>query len=628
MTERSASERTCSRRSPRQSGIVRLRNEIRHHEERYYIHDRSGDLRRRVRRAAARARAARGRAPRSRHARLADAAGGRAADEGSRPSSTSRRCSASTTPTTRRSCARSTSACARAPALGDAPVDVRRRAEDRRPEHRADLRGRRAAPRRHARRRRARRGRHRRTSATIRAIPLPARRTGRRGTIEVRGEVYLPRALVRAHQPRTRGRRRAAVREPAERRRRDDAQPRSGAGGAARPGAPSCISSWRRRSAQRAHHSETARRDARVGAAGRAALAARAPASTSCIAFCRDWARQAPRRSSSTPTASSIKVDDLALRERLGDDREIPALGARRSSSRRSRRRPAAADRGERRPHRRRHAVRVLEPVFARRLDDLDGDAAQRRGYRAQGSARRRHGPHREGRRRHPEGRQADPRRSGRQLDAVGDADGPAPRAGARCSATKRKSSGAARTRSCPARLRRSLEHFASRTRDEHRRAWRVARRSAASSRGLSRTSPTCITSTRRARKPGRHAARAALGARRAAQARQGRPQRRRRRSSAASRTICRAWCTRSASAMSARRRRPRWRATSGRWTGCWTRRSRRCRRCRTSARSSPPRSGRSPTSRTTGRWSSSWRGGREHGEPAARAGRGRAQAR
>ena len=51
---------------------------------------------------------------------------------------------------------------------------------------------------------------------------------------------------------------------------------------------------------------------------------------------------------------------------------------------------------------------------------------------------------------------------------------------------------------SCPARLRRSLEHFASRTRDEHRRARRVAGRSADRAGAGARLRAICITSTRR----------------------------------------------------------------------------------------------------------------------------------
>ena len=76
---------------------------------------------------------------------------------------------------------------------------VRRRAEDRRPQHRAHLRGRRAGARRHARRRRARRRRdpeRPHDPARFRS-PLADAPPGR---IEVRGEVYLPRAVVRPHQ--------------------------------------------------------------------------------------------------------------------------------------------------------------------------------------------------------------------------------------------------------------------------------------------------------------------------------------------------------------------------------------------------------------------------------------------
>ena len=67
---------------------------------------------------------------------------------------------------------------ARAPGAGagDGAGRLRRRAEDRRPQHRADLRGRAAGARRHARRRRRRARTSRRTCATIRAIPLGAAR--------------------------------------------------------------------------------------------------------------------------------------------------------------------------------------------------------------------------------------------------------------------------------------------------------------------------------------------------------------------------------------------------------------------------------------------------------------------
>ena len=77
--------------------------------------------------------------------------------------------------------------------LGDSAGRLRRRAEDRRPEHRADLRGRPAGARRDARRRRPRRrgDRERPHDPRDSAARCAA---GRRTRIEVRGEVYLPRA--------------------------------------------------------------------------------------------------------------------------------------------------------------------------------------------------------------------------------------------------------------------------------------------------------------------------------------------------------------------------------------------------------------------------------------------------
>ena len=70
---------------------------------------------------------------------------------------------------------------------------VRRGAEDRRPEHRADLRGRPPGARRDARRRHARRGRDRERPHDP-GDSARAARTAPAGRIEVRGEVYLPRA--------------------------------------------------------------------------------------------------------------------------------------------------------------------------------------------------------------------------------------------------------------------------------------------------------------------------------------------------------------------------------------------------------------------------------------------------
>ncbi len=77
--------------------------------------------------------------------------------------------------------------------LGDSPGRLRRRAQDRRVEHRADLRGWPAGPRSHARRRRPRRRRDPQRPDDPRDSAVAAGRDPR-AAIEVRGEVYLPRA--------------------------------------------------------------------------------------------------------------------------------------------------------------------------------------------------------------------------------------------------------------------------------------------------------------------------------------------------------------------------------------------------------------------------------------------------
>ena len=144
------------------------------------------------------------RAPRAGHPRQPHAARGRAArPRSSRPSSTACRCSASTTPTARTSCGSSRSASSAL--VGEREIDVRGRAEDRRPVHGPALRGRPAGARGHPRRRRARRRRHARTCAPSR--PCPCACTGRTcpRSSRSRGEVFLPALALRGHQPRARG---------------------------------------------------------------------------------------------------------------------------------------------------------------------------------------------------------------------------------------------------------------------------------------------------------------------------------------------------------------------------------------------------------------------------------------
>ena len=218
-------------------------------------------------------------------------------------SSTPSRCSASTTRTRRTSCARSTSACAAAWAatLGDRRRRLRRRAEDRRPEHRADLRGR--APGAGATRGDGVTGEDvTHNVRTIRAIPLRPWRDGAAG----RGSRCAARCICRAARSRRRTREREAAgeplfAEPAERRRRHAAQPRSGAGGASAGCARSSIS-WSAPDGRRPRHADTLDAAAVVGAAGGTALAALRRHRRGDRVL-RRVGRGAPRRSTSTPTA-------------------------------------------------------------------------------------------------------------------------------------------------------------------------------------------------------------------------------------------------------------------------------------------------------------------------------------
>ena len=167
--------------------------------------ERSGNHRRRLRCAAEGAGGARGRAPGSRHAGLADAARRRAAGRGLRDGRAS---AADAQPRQRLQRGRAARV-RRAGAQGRRPrrraSRLRRRAEDRRPQHRAHLRRRRAGARRDPRRRRPRRGRHverprhPRDAAAAATAARPGRsRCAARSTC---------RGVVRARQPRARGRR-------------------------------------------------------------------------------------------------------------------------------------------------------------------------------------------------------------------------------------------------------------------------------------------------------------------------------------------------------------------------------------------------------------------------------------
>ena len=144
--------------------------------------------------------------------------------------------------------------------------------------------------------------------------------------------------------------------------------------------------------------------------------------------------------------------------------------------------------------------------------------------------------------------------------------------------------------------------------RDEHRGAWGVAGRSADRARAGAETSRDLyhLRLGARGRWSSRRERRDPSGPFRASSARSAGTSSSS--SPAARRTICRAWSMPWASATSGRRRPPRWRGTSARWTSCWMRRSRRCRPFPTSGRSSPRPGGRLRTNRTTARSSRNWR--------------------
>ena len=137
---------------------------------------------------------------------------------------------------------------------------------------------------------------------TIRSIPLTLR-GGPSARFEVRGEVFLPRAsFERINEERADGRR-AAVREPAQRRRRDDAEPRPGAGRA--PRAQGLRLSVRRTDRGRPGRARRrcCRRCARGGCRS-SRMRPRATASTPSSPSAASGTRSASS-SSSTPTASS-----------------------------------------------------------------------------------------------------------------------------------------------------------------------------------------------------------------------------------------------------------------------------------------------------------------------------------
>ena len=202
---------------------------------------------------------------------------------------------------------------------------------------------------------------------------------------------------------------------------------------ASRPRTPRCSTRLRRGGC----------RSSRTGSAARASTrwsrSARSGASKRATLRVRDRRRRHQAGRPGAARAARLHVEVPAL----GDGVQVPGRAEDAMLQR---------DRGQHRPHRRGDAVRGARADRRRRLDDLDGDAAQPRRHRPQGHPRRRAGDHREGRRRHSaRGRSGRSRRAGRPR-AVGDADDlPGVRQPAAASRKTRRC-GAART----ARARRS----------------------------------------------------------------------------------------------------------------------------------------------------------------------------
>ena len=280
----------------------------------------------RVRRAAARARAARGRASRSRHARLADAARRRPSDRGFETVEHLVPMLSLDNAYNEEELRAFDERVRKGAGARRARRRLRRRAEDRRPEHRADLRGRPPGARRDARRRLARRGRHRQRAHDPRDSAVAARRARRPPRDPRRG---LPAArVVRALNREMEDAGRAALRQRAQHRRRHDAESGSVAGLEARHGRVR-VSAGRRpdgRAAGRAAgetHSDTL--EARCASWGLPVEPhwRRCANIDEVVAFCAEWADKRQALEFDTDGVV-IKVDDLALREKLGATAKFP----------------------------------------------------------------------------------------------------------------------------------------------------------------------------------------------------------------------------------------------------------------------------------------------------------------
>ncbi len=214
----------------------------------------------------------------------------------------------------------------------------------------------------------------------IRAIPLRLR-TAAPDDVEVRGEVYLPRAAFERMNEE-----RAAAGEPVF------ANPRNAAAGAMRTLDSAAVA---RRGLRAFTYQLVMPGGARPPAASHAEMLKlladwgcpvephwrRCEGIDAVIAFTEDW-REKRRALHFETDGVVVKLDDLALRADAGRDREVPAVGHRVQVPGRAGDDAADADRRQRRTHRRRDAVCGARAGPAERHDGPDGDAPQRAGSR------------------------------------------------------------------------------------------------------------------------------------------------------------------------------------------------------------------------------------------------------
>ena len=274
---------------------------------------------------------------------------------------------------------------------------------------------------------------------------------------------------------------------------RDDAQPRPVAGRQARSARRGPIRSCGRPApATRRRTPRCSTRTEALGRAGRAALEDAARAST------RSWrSARSGARSAATLTFETDGVvdqgDDLALRERLGYTSKFPRWAT--AFKFPAERKVAMLHRIEINIGRTGAATpfAVLEPMVVARLDDLDGDAAQPRRHHPQGHPPGRAGHHREGRRRDPARRRARPIRTRRIVPARWVMPTTCPVVRQPAAEAGRRSRVAVREQLVPGEAAARARALRLARRDEHRGHGRIAHRAACRPAASSQSSPTSI---------------------------------------------------------------------------------------------------------------------------------------